>query len=756
MSKPNYVGGFLLRFVKSIGSITLWAFLKTIFKAAVILGIVAFVAVFALVHYPSTTVPEVEPISQTRYLGQGWTDEPASSFRQLYYYTPQGSSIPPGSTESALRYEWLVHLERAWGKERFAEPEHMRSLGFIVDETPSPANPDLLPVGLTKHWDETLGEDLLDITCATCHTGQLNIDNDGQRTAIRIDGGAGTHAILDLSLQQFAPSLLGAMASTYLNPFKFNRFAKKVLKENYRHGKAKLRKNFGRTIIALATQKQNNPLLKLYPVEEGYGRIDAIGRIANTVFGRHLDTKNFSKGDAPVSYPPLWNAWKFDWVQYSGSVKQPMARNMGEVLGVGARINLSDPYGRPLPAEERFSSSIRVEDLHRLEITLQQLKQPQWDEQLLGAIDRERAAAGQKLFSEHCQSCHGPHITPQKVKHAESPLKGANDPEWTVKLLDVEEIGTDSTAADNFVDNRYDMTQTGITKEEVSDLLRPLFIRQLKNHVDAEFDSPFINSFLAGDEPKSIELERDTSWMKNQSWKLEQFVTLFDKWTKSGPGALEKALVDDVVDPDKIELVRIEIVRIALQKIEQELSKVDLSKVSVGQGLNYLATLLRQKYYADNDVSEAKQECLNGFGTMDLPQVLRVYKARPLGGMWSTPPFLHNGSVLSVYELLSPPEDRAKEFYLGQNTFDPEKLGLISDTKEEGGILFDTKIKGNYNAGHEFKEGYIPYKEGVKPKKGIIGPPLSHDERMAIIEYLKIHQDPATPKNRVIQTCTNL
>ena len=82
------------------------------------------------------------------------------------------------------------------------------------------------------------------------------------------------------------------------------------------------------------------------------------GRIANTVFGDHLIAGNYQDGDAPVSYPYVWNIWKFDWVQYNGSVKQPLARNIGEALGVGAVIRLTDTYGNPVP-EERALSHLR-------------------------------------------------------------------------------------------------------------------------------------------------------------------------------------------------------------------------------------------------------------------------------------------------------------------------------------------------------------------------------------------------------------
>ena len=741
---------------RKIRNLTLWGMLKGLVKLGVVLAVLCTALLFVIVHLPGATVPDAPEPAKTVYLDQDWGDGSDSKDRQLYYYTPQGATIPPGSTNHAMRYDWLVNLEKAWGQERFADPQHLRSLGFIVDDEPSPANPDHLPVGFTGHWNQQLGEKLLDINCATCHTGQLNVRQDDETLAIRVDGGAGTHAIMDLSLHQFAPALLGAMASTYFNPFKFNRFAKNVLGENAEQGKAELRSNFWNTMIALATQKQNSPLRGLYPVEEGYGRVDAIGRIANTVFGAHLDPDNFDTGDAPVSYPPVWNAWKFDWVQYGGSVKQPMARNMGEALGVGARINLLDPYGRPLPKEERFSSSIRVENLHDIETTLQQLGQPQWNEQLLGTIDLSRAEEGRKLFEQHCVSCHGPHKVEQKVKTAEAPLKGPNDPEWHVKLIDVDEVGTDPVAADNFVGNRYDMSKTGMTDEDAGALLKPFLVRALRNQVIAEFDSRFLDNFLAGDDPMSSSLERDTSWMAGQSWNIDEFEKMFADWQKTGKGKLEQVLASKVSDSDRIELVRVEITRRSLHAIEQRIAAIDVTQVSVGEGLNLLGFALRVKYYSDNGYSKARQECLDGFGIMDLPQVLRVYKSRPLGGMWATPPFLHNGSVVSIYQLLSPVEEREKEFYVGQNVFDPENLGFVLDGDNEGGILFDTSIRGNHNTGHQFRKGYIPYQEGVKPKKGIIGPPLSHDERMAIIEYLKIHQDPATPAGRIIRDCSIL
>lgn len=65
---------------------------------------------------------------------------------------------------------------------------------------------------------------------------------------------------------------------------------------------------------------------------------------------------------------------------------------------------------------------------------------------------------------------------------------------------------------------------------------------------------------------------------------------------------------------------------------------------------------------------------MNGF---DLPigvQELRAYKARPLDGVWATPPFLHNGSVPNLFQLLSPAAERSPQFYVGTFEFDRNSL----------------------------------------------------------------------------------
>jgi mono/diheme cytochrome c family protein len=77
---------------------------------------------------------------------------------------------------------------------------------------------------------------------------------------------------------------------------------------------------------------------------------------------------------------------------------------------------------------------------------------------------------------------------------------------------------------------------------------------------------------------------------------------------------------------------------------------------------------------------------------------LLVYKARPLDGIWATGPFLHNGSVPNLYELLLPSDRRSKTFRVGSRELDEVRIGFRSDA---GPFLFDTTLPGNSNRGHE-------------------------------------------------------
>lgn len=91
------------------------------------------------------------------------------------------------------------------------------------------------------------------------------------------------------------------------------------------------------------------------------------------------------------------------------------------------------------------------------------------------------------------------------------------------------------------------------------------------------------------------------------------------------------------------------------------------------------------------------------------------YVAADLAGVWARAPYLHNGSVRTMAELLRPAAARATQFRRGSHVYDEAELGF-----EDGGpFLFDTTTDGNHNSGHEY------------------GVSLSPEQTRALLEYLK-------------------
>lgn len=172
---------------------------------------------------------------------------------------------------------------------------------------------------------------------------------------------------------------------------------------------------------------------------------------------------------------------------------------------------------------------------------------------------------------------------------------------------------------------------------------------------------------------------------------------------------------------------------------QYNLSKLtgDSSPISGSDGLKLAIDSIQNYTYDKLNISQQEREKLNGFGRANQIRGPLAYKARTLEGIWATPPYLHNGSVPNMYELLSPVSERSKKFWTGSYEFDPVKLGYVTTQSNGNYFLLDTSLVGNSNSGHEFNDGKGP---------GIIGPKLSHNERMDLIEYLKVlEQNPPTP-----------
>jgi mono/diheme cytochrome c family protein len=551
-------------------------------------------------------LPEREmPDSIVQAAGQNWTGEQ----RSWFHHTSQGTKLMP--------YAWFLALEQPELRPLVAAPPfaaagHMARFGFLPSPA-SPLNPDALPIGFARdEFGVQDGSDerevVVGLTCAACHTGQIELG----RRAVRIEGGA---AMVDVGA--FQDRIGRALFLTYISGPRFDRFARGVLARNGQADTEQARGDLNRRLgIALDRGRTEAGLAerrRLYPVTEGYGRLDALGRGGNFVFGTLPNLPdNLAVADAPVSYPALWDAPWFDWVQYNGSIRQPMGRNVAEAMGVRAIVKQGGE------AEPIHRSSVRVQNIYDMEAALagpapgQGLRAPAWPEDLLGPIDRAAAERGRGQFTQLCAGCHTPW---------DPAAPGVAAPR--IVMVPLERIGTDPRAAMNFV-NRTATLPNGRRVSAAAGL--------------QEATTSVITAFYdANNVPER------------------------GRWTDAA----------GIVRPGRIEM-------------------------------------------DGNRPNEWRAPA--------------AYRARPLNGIWATAPYLHNGAVPTLYQMLLPAERRDAVFHVGSRQFDPRDVGFVT-TPTPGSFRFDTAVPGNSNRGHEFRDG--------PPGRGTIGPALSDGQRRDIIEYLK-------------------
>jgi len=567
---------------------------------------------------PSLPVrPKVERVVA---LNQGWSAEESRWFHH----------ITQGSSTFGIPYKWLIALEQPrlslFESPLLIEPEFMTRFGFIASAA-GPDNPDALPVGFARDPDAQNpitgeSEDAVGFTCAACHTAQITY----RGVAMVIDGGP---AMTDLG--RFRRSLGLALAYTNLIPGRFARFADRVLGTDASEDeRSKLRGELQAFLEAARQGVEREQSRTEGSLEEGFGRLDAIGRIGNTVFGTALDERNIDRLLAPVAYPHIWDSPWFDWVQYNGSIRQPMVRNAGEALGVATRVNLVGPTA------DLYRSNVRVQNLAELEDQLagpapwQGLRAPLWPTEVLGAIDETKAARGAELYAELCQGCHLPPTREARMAELRPPFFTPDDAYGRrylkLEMVDVAYVGTDPNQAQSMRDRTVDLAQLGGQGASTSDV-------------------------AAGTGP------------------IEPF------------GSALARLTESVLD----------------------------------------------RWYDEQNIAPEERVRMNGYRPNDVRAPL-AYKARPLDGIWATPPYLHNGSVPNLDALLGPASERPQKFWLGSQEFDPVRVGYVS-SRTAGGFELDATQPGNSNAGHEFSEGPLG--------NGRIGRALSSDERDALIEFLK-------------------
>ncbi|MEJ2669401.1 MAG: di-heme-cytochrome C peroxidase [Gammaproteobacteria bacterium] len=559
-------------------------------------------------------------------LEQGWTTDT----QQAFYFTDQGSRIMP--------YQWFLALEQADNEHLFRSDANINGYRYIPAEA-SPLNPDALPVGFAKHTDTANQQAWVGMTCAACHTAQISYQN----VEIRLDGGP---TLADF--ETFNVDLVRAMAATYEDQAKFNRFALRVLGKTATPNQINaLRQDLLQQTLVLEKRNHVNRPSQTQP-QYGYARVDAIGAIFNQILAKFngLPTAGFAS-TAPVSYPFLWGTHQSNVVQWPGFAPNGPAsagaliRNGGEVLGVYGQLHV------PSDASiKHYRSSLNISNLGKLESWIAELRSPEWPAQYFPAIDPVAAAKGSVHFDQYCASCH-------QVIARENEGQSYN-----AVLTPLKEVKTDPT--------------------ELKNMIRQRPAGKFEGRKEFVLAGPVIEAQTSGLEP------------------LVNAVV----------GALlehpEESLEASLIDIDSHHSTH---------------SNGTMSSDSAAAMPDELAAALKD--FGDQYENSKTKTVMNTMADATDPL---VYKGRPLNGIWATAPYLHNGSVPNLYEILLPATERSKTFYLGSREYDPIKVGFNSDASSTlpNAFKFDTSRLGNSNSGHEY---------GVHE--------LNKTEKQELLEYMK-------------------
>lgn len=568
--------------------------------------------------YVAAEDPYGETVKKVEYLRQNWS--PSQSTR--YYFTAQGSQIIP--------YDWFLHLEQAGSEKLFRDDQNILRYRYLPQKK-GPLNDDALPVGFVG-GEGAGGRKWFGFTCAACHTNEIHLGD----TAYRVDG-APTQA----DAQAFLVDLVGAMKVTLADDAKFDRFAKKVLKDGSTGARDELKAELAKSIKIREGYNLRNFLgfdkAKTAPQPPtSFGRLDAVDSIVNEVFWATVKDQDLDHptvvslpGNALVSYPFLWDTPQHDKVEWlgiatngkmgdslEGTIGQfnGLPRNVGEVLGVFGDFEISDP---PSILAGGYRSSVKISALTEIEALLTTLWSPEWPD-AFPRIDQAAAAKGKALYErrsapeikDSCLDCHA--VIDRKTLDRSKISIAAN----------LTDVGSDRQAYINFFNRR-----------------RP-------------------------------------------------------------SGRLEGVDANFVTEP-KIE--------------KNSLADPVLSNIVIGVIVGIWKSAPPDKL---KDVQFGRQ--LPG---ATISGVEAIYKGRPLDGIWATAPYLHNGSVPTLDDLLKPVAERPKSFKIGSRKFDPVKVGFQTESGDFPTFEVQDKngktIPGHSNEGHTY------------------GAKLSADERAQLLEYLK-------------------
>ncbi|ROH89386.1 hypothetical protein ED208_09580 [Stagnimonas aquatica] len=481
-----------------------------------------------------------------------------------------------------------------------------------------------------------------------------------QGTSFAVPGGQAM-----IETQVFLDDLNKALAETLKDNAKFERFAKKVLGSDDTAA--------SRTLLrAAVTKLRYDSRNHLYSEQSGTdgiaygpGRLDAVGHIYDRV-SRVVeagDTHRKIVSDAPVNYPFMWNVPQLDRVQWTAFA--PKIQVGGYDFGALVR-NIGEVSGvfadmEIQPLGLGYVTSANVPNLLTIERNLGGLRPPRWPTELFGALDAALVAEGETLFAGSCAACHQVLDRTDLVTPILTDRTRLN-PSASNNLLTaaLEPLVTDPVAACNGY-----QSYTGSGEMMGMPTLPSLTVQ---------------GTGLMGQEAYMLDM---TAWL--------QVALILGSSDENLAGAAKEFLESTLADALDLPIgLTLEILLKALQ-------------------VNPVIT------HPSEDKAARMAECLA------IDNSLIAYKGRSLNGVWATAPYLHNGSVASLYDIVLPPEQRAKTFFAGTLEYDPVNAGYRTDAAAPNNtFLFDTSILGNLNGGHVY---------GVDT--------MTERQRRALVEYMK-------------------
>ena len=632
-----------------------------------------------------------ETFSKPVYLEQGWD----ASQSLWFYNVTQGSGMLP--------YDFFMVLEQKDSQSLFRENENMNGYRYLPQKVTF-SNPDGLPVGLVK--DTYQGKEYIGFTCAACHTNQINYKG----KAIRIDGGP---AMADMN--NFMVDLEKALLATKDSTAKSTRFVKAVLDRN----------GFDKIIMSgrnYSSEKEVTEDLDVYTnrirsyntinhsgTKYGYARLDAFGRIYNRVLEHVLTRDDLAKVLTEVLEPEqakdiiagidediIGNEEfdhlleKMEKLMVAKKIRRRTIIDIRNKIFIKADAPVSYPFLWDIAQHDYvqwngIASNAGVGPIGRNtgEVIgvfgiLDWQRKPGWT---LSSL-----ISGQGFSDSHIS--YQSSVNVRNLRHIEDQLKELQSPQWPgiFPKIKPERAAKGNELFAKFCSSCHeDIDRSAADRRVIAQMIKLKTIgtdrKMAENSVNYVGYSGIVRGLSLGVGVGKLYIQE-----------------------KAPVAALLTATTTGVV------------------------ATPDADKWKITRAAEWIYDLVAA--YFTNDVKATiKRGNYNPDTTVDPFASLSAYKARPLNGIWATAPYLHNGSVPTLYDLLLPkkrdkdPEDgeyRPDRFTVGHREFDPEKVGFITVKSDDRKLLFETHRKGNSNAGHEYHA-----------RK------LTKEERMALVEYMK-------------------